>query len=93
MPLHPTVCRQLGVMSCAAEALGRRACHVTSMEKVNSHLVDCELEAVVTRLSKKHADFDFLLAKHEVSWLLWNWEKISDNGIIFTFCRRHPGVF
>ncbi|GLC42647.1 hypothetical protein PLESTB_001123200 [Pleodorina starrii] len=56
---------QLAVMSEAAEALGRRACHVTRMEGVNMLLVDPELEAIVTRLAKKHADLDFLLSKHE----------------------------
>ncbi|GIL64707.1 hypothetical protein Vafri_18594 [Volvox africanus] len=57
---------QLQVMSEAAESLGRRACHVSRMEEVCAHLVDPELEAIVTRLSKKHADLGFLLDKHEV---------------------------
>ncbi|GIL77385.1 hypothetical protein Vretimale_2783 [Volvox reticuliferus] len=56
---------QLQVMSEAAESLGRRACHVSRMEEVCTHLVDPELEAAVTRLSKKHADLEILLAKHE----------------------------
>ncbi|EFJ48740.1 hypothetical protein VOLCADRAFT_104589 [Volvox carteri f. nagariensis] len=56
---------QLEAMSEAAGSLGRRACHVTRMEAVNMHLVDRELEAIVARLAKKHADLAFLLAKHE----------------------------
>jgi hypothetical protein len=58
--------RQLEVMSEVSNGLSRRAVHVTRMEGVNVHLVDRELEAIVKRLAKKHADLDFLLSKHEV---------------------------
>ncbi|KAG2433028.1 hypothetical protein HXX76_008755 [Chlamydomonas incerta] len=52
-------------MADTADQLSKRAFHVMRMESVNAVLLDPALAAAVARLSKKHADLQFLLSKFE----------------------------